>query len=85
MTPHSSLNSRHSTGVRFSASTRVFVQDFSANALHGVLGEGDRYGQGGDHDGAVATEGMAAGVDTYEQAVFPDLSLRSSSENPKTF
>jgi hypothetical protein len=86
--PHSSLGSRHSTGVSFPASPRVLVQDFSANTRPGVLShvsEGNRYGQGGDHDGAVATEGIVAGVGTYGQDVFPDLSLRLSFENPKTF
>lgn len=93
MTPHSSLDSRHSTGVSFPASPRVFVQDFSANTRPGVLShvsEDNRYDQGGDHDGAVATEEMVAGVGTYGQGtygqdVFPDLSLRLSFEDPKTF
>lgn len=88
MTPHSSLDGRHSTGVNFPASPRVLVQDFSANTRPRVLShvsEDNRYGQGGDHDGAAATEGMAAGVGTYGQDVFPDLSLRLSFENPKTF
>jgi len=88
MTPHSSLDGRHSTGVSFPASPRVLVQDFSASTRPGALShvnEGNRYGQGGDHDGAVATEGMVAGVGTYGQDVFPDLSLRLSFENPKTF
>jgi hypothetical protein len=89
MTPHSSLDSRHSTGVSFPASPRVFVQDYSANTRPRVLShvsEGNRYGQGGEHDGAVATEGMVAGVGTYGQDVFPEFSLRLSSfENPKTF
>jgi hypothetical protein len=90
MTPHSSLGSRHSTGASFPASPRVLVQDFSANTRPGILShvnEGNRYGQGGDHDhdGAVATEGMVAGAGTYGQDVFPDLRLRLSFENPKTF
>jgi hypothetical protein len=90
MTPHSSLDGRHSTGVSFPASPRVFVQDYSANTRPGALShvsEGYRYDQGSDHDGAVATEGMVAGVDTYGQDVFPDLNsgLRLSFENPKTF
>jgi hypothetical protein len=88
MTPHSSLDSRHSTGVSFPTSPRAFVQDFSANTRPGVLShvsEGNRYGQGGDHDGAVVTEGMVAGVGTYGQDVFPDLSSRLSFENSKTF
>lgn len=88
MTPHSSLESRHSTGVSFPASPRVFVQDFSANTQPAVLNhvsEGNRYDQDGHHAGAVATEGMVAGVGTYGQDVFPDLSLRLSFENPKTF
>ena len=82
MTPH------NSTGASFPASPRVFVQDFSANTRPGVLShvsEGSRYGQGGDHDGAVATEGMVAAVGTYGQDVYPDLSLRMSFENTKTF
>lgn len=88
MTPHSSLDGRHSTGVSFPASPRTFVQDFSTSTRPGVLShvnEGNRYDQGGDHDGVVATEGMAAGVGAYGQDVFPDLNLRLSFENPKTF
>ena len=90
MTPHSSLNSRHSTGVSFPASPRVLVQDFSADTRPGVLShrdvnESNRYGQGGDHDDGVATEGMIAGVGTYEQDIYSDLSMRLSFENnPKT-
>ena len=90
MTPHSSLDSHHSTGVSFPASPRAFVQDFSANTRPGVMShvsdvsEGNRYDQGRDHNGAVATDGMVAGVGTYGQDVFPDLSLRLSF-NPKTF
>ena len=88
MTPHSSLDSRHSTGVCFPASPRVFVQDFASNARPGVLNhisESNIYGEGDDHDGSVATEGMIAGVGSYGQDVFPDLSMRLSFENPKTF
>jgi hypothetical protein len=84
MTPHSSLDSRHSTGVCFPTSPRVFGQDFPSNTRPGVLNhvsEGNIYGEGDDHDGAVAPEGMVA----YGQDVFPDLSLRLSFENPKTF
>ena len=84
MTPHSALDSRPSTGVSFPASARVLVQDFSANALSRVS-EGNKYGQGGDYDHAVATQGMVAGVGTYGQDVFPDLSMRLSLENSKTF
>jgi hypothetical protein len=87
MTPHSSLDSRHSAGVSFPASPRVFVQDYSANTRPGVPSdarEDNRYDQGGNHDG-VATEGMVPGMGTYGQDVFPDLSVRLSFENPKTF
>ena len=82
MTPHSSLDSRHSTCISFPASPRI---DFFANTRPGVLShvsEGNRYGQGGNHDG-VATEDMVAGVGTYGQDVFPDLSF--TFEDPKTF
>jgi len=90
MTPHSSLDSRHSAGVSFPASPRVVVQDFSPDTRPGVLShvsEGNRYDQVGDHDGAIDAEGMVRGVDTYAsgQDVFPDLSLRLSFENPKAF
>ena len=88
MTPHSSLDSRHSIGVCFPVSPRVFVQDFPSNARPGVLNhvsEGNIYGEVDDHDGAVATQGMIAGVGTYRQDAFPDLSSRLSFENPKTF
>ena len=90
VTPHSSLDGRHSTGVSFPTSPRVLVQDFSANTRPGLLShvsKGNRYG---DHDDAVAIEGMVAGVGTYGQDVLPvpDLSLRlafENHENPKTF
>lgn len=88
MTPHSSLDGRHSTGVSFPASPGVLVQDYSTNTRPGVLNhvsEGNSYGQSGDHDGAGATEGMVAGVSSYGQDVFPDLSMRLSFDNPKTF
>jgi hypothetical protein len=88
ITPHSSFGSRHSTGASFPASPRVLVQDFSANTRPEMLchvSEDNRYGQGGEHGVAVATEDMAAGVGTYGQEVFPDLSLRLSFENRKTF
>lgn len=88
MTPHSSLDGRHSTGVSFPASPGVLVQDYSANTRPGVMShvsEGNRYGHGGDHDGAGAAEGMVAGMSSYGQDVFPDLSMRLSFENPKTF
>jgi hypothetical protein len=83
MTPHSSLDNRHSTGVSFPAPSRILVQDCSTNTRPGVS-EGNRYGQGGDYDGVVATEGMVAGMSYGGLDVFPDLSLRLSFENSKT-
>jgi hypothetical protein len=86
MTAHSSLDSRHSSGISFPASPPVFAQDFCANTRPRVLShvsEGSRYGQGGDHDGVGATESMVAGLGTYWQDVFPDLSL--PHDNPPTF
>jgi hypothetical protein len=77
MTPHSSLDSRHSAGVSFPASPRVLIQDPPANTRPGVghVSEGNSYGD----DGAVA-EGMLAGA--YGQDIFPDS--RKSFESTKT-
>lgn len=86
MTAHSSLDSRHSSGISFPSSPPVFAQDFSANTRPRVLShvsEGSRYGQSGDHDGVGARESMAAGLGAYWQDVFPDLSL--PFDNPPTF
>jgi hypothetical protein len=66
MTPHSSLDGRHSAGISFPSSPRVVIQDPSANMRPGVLGhvnEGNSYGDDG-------TGGMVAGA--YGHDIFPD-------------
>ncbi|KAI0249450.1 hypothetical protein BJV78DRAFT_1227413 [Lactifluus subvellereus] len=76
MTPHSSLDSRHPSGV-LPPSPRIFIHDFSAATRTDVghLREGNNY-----DDGAATTGGVLTGA--YGQDIFRDVTM--SLDNTKT-
>ena len=79
MTPHSLLDSRHSSGPSYPGSPRVFIQHYSTNMGSGMVGhvsEGNGYGD----DGVGGTEGMVAGV--YGQDISSDSRRSFDSKSP---